>query len=419
MILTLSSTNPKLSWVINKHPEKVQLKTKDSGYFVSFFEGEQKFVTVFKDSSIFNSYKVHVDESNNYVNTSRFYDARIISDAMKNLFNEVIKKKSENDLPAFHSIEISALETQNKTIDIFSKYFKEDYEILYNEKKNYYSSVVIKTKKEKTLHDFLQLVNLFSITSTLNSKNYIYIDDSLVEKYVKMAVRLDVPYFVRYLMKIYFFTSEVKNQKFLGLLAESNNFKFNFQPGNTHNARIKFVLDKIKGQYPILDIGVGIDYQYLRRIAKIPKVLYYGIEKDEEALFKIKRYIKNEKLEERCFIFESIEEFLASDYTNKKFDIICTEVLEHNSLEEVSVILQQMKSLDFNKIVLTVPNGTFNQFYSMNSEFRHSDHKWEVSQIEFFEIVSKEFLEINLESFGVGDSVNDIFVSNGIVLSKN
>jgi hypothetical protein len=65
-------------------------------------------------------------------------------------------------------------------------------------------------------------------------------------------------------------------------------------------------------------------------------------------------------------------------------DVILSEVLEHIEKDEALKLLQALRQVEVNKLIITVPNKDFNEFYGMaETEFRHDDHKWEPTYDEW------------------------------------
>ena len=341
-IIKLKSDNPHLSWVINKNPEKnVILKKNNHGHFVGFFI-PNGYCVYFRDHIDKNSYKAHPnDVASNGI--SSYTNARIICVVIKDLFKSTIQKVEERDIPSLHTFEMNLLSTDERTMLIFQKYFP-DYNFVFEKKGNKLFNVIISNTQNKTMFEFLKFITLFGIIAAINSDDFIFIEEGLIDKYVKIAKEIDAPYFIRYIIKLKFLTSEKKFKNFVSALEESTTNDFKLVYGDTHDARISFIKEETNFDLTtVIDFGVGSDYRYLRFLKDRR---YIGIEKDLDALFKINRYIKDEGLE-NVTIFESFEEFLQQYKLdlivgvdkNTKFNIICTEVLEHNTLDEVDIIL--------------------------------------------------------------------------------
>jgi len=269
---------------------------------------------------------------------------------------------------------------------------------------------------------------LFAIFATLNSDDYTYVTDELVNKYVRISNILDVPYFVKYLLKVRMARSENRFNLIKPELDKSLKWKFEFNFGDTHEMRIAWVKTKVDLSLPIVDIGSGIDFKYIKAYAtKIGEAgkKYYAIERDLDARERIKAAVKSRGWVDFVEVFESLDEFF--DYykvtmPNERVNVICTEVLEHNEFNDARKIAASVvENINFDKFVITLPNAPFNVFYGI-AGFRHGDHKWEADarKIENLEAAMFNYMKtpVMILQEPVGDLVNDIPVTIGLVVVK-
>lgn len=440
--LKLSSENKNLSWVLEKNPATgVVIKSNRQGYLFGFFPLienkliENEYCIYFKDASDEVSYKKHRDESFEYLTSAKYTNARFINDAIEEMLRSARDGKhtyqergEEYDTEAMHSLSVNIVETQYKTIDIFQRYFT-DIKISSEEiGKNHYR-ITFQTVEPCTLSHFLNFISLFSIFAVLNSSDFIYVHEGMIEKYLKILNRIDVPYFIRYLFKVRLLREP---KKFAGMKEELQKTKhydvINLTYGDSHDARIDFIKEKVDLQFPIIDIGTGIDFKYLKIFG--PKlnekdIKYYAIEKDFDAQERIKAGIRNRQLD-NVELFDSFEDFLlvnADELIKITPTIICTEVLEHNEIDEVKSILNKMLLINFNQIIITVPNQSFNKHYGFAGiETRHDDHKWEYTKEQFHTLITEYLLENNhhvyCEYYDIGDKINEDSVSTGLIIKK-
>lgn len=89
---------------------------------------------------------------------------------------------------------------------------------------------------------------------------------------------------------------------------------------------------------------------------------------ERNARFLLKKGINNISLKEEFKVSEMI--------SNQDTDLLITEMLEHIPKEDAINILAEIKSYNFRKLIITLPNKDFNQFYKLGKEFRHDDHCW-------------------------------------------
>lgn len=428
-ILTVISSNKNLSFVIQKNPSTgMNVKTVKQGAMFSYYAkrngvvNEQEYVVYFKDASDQITYKVHPDEQFEYLNTSKYNDARFINDAIQEVLHAAREGKGDSakhDVPANQLVRVNLTNTDFKTIDIFRRYFK-DIEIRSEQVSKDNFQLTFISELPMTLQYMLRVVNLFGIFAQLNSNTYSYLTEDLVKKYTRIATEIDAPYFMRYLIKMRMCRSlnvfnNVKHE-----LEQTSRYKIEMTHGDTHTARIDWIKSNMDFDHAIVDIGAGIDYRYLKFFApklKEKGLMYYAIDTDFDARERIKAGLKNRDLEDTVEVYESFEEFLKyhDEYlTKERFNVICTEVLEHNEfVDAIALVKKVVNKIKFNQFIITVPNAEFNQFYGLEG-FRHDDHIFEPTWEEAEKMVS----EYNFEMFKVGDKVNSISVTTGIIIKK-
>jgi hypothetical protein len=89
-----------------------------------------------------------------------------------------------------------------------------------------------------------------------------------------------------------------------------------------------------------------------------------------------------------------------------------------------SLLLDALK-LNFDKMVITTPNVEFNKHYMLEGKFRHDDHKYEMSRIEFEEFMTTIMNEIDVDKvkftykyISIGDMVDDVSTTQGYLVEK-
>lgn len=426
---SIQSTNPNLSYILEKNPASgLQVKANKKGVFFYWFSKEGIFNVYFKDVSDEMSYPQNKFSQFEYLNASHYNDARCLLDLCQELLHSAREKDSEYDSTEFeYKFFINLIETQYKTLDIFEKYFSKkgfEFEHQLVAKDNYQVTI---TTTNKTLRETISLVNLFAMFATLNSPDFYYLHPGLTAKYLKLANFLDVPYFIKYLIKIRMIRSIEQFLPLKAALNQSNSFDFNFEYGDTHDMRIKFIKNRINADKPIIDIGAGDDFRYLKVLGtKLQDNghLYYAIDQDEEARFKISRGVKNKGFYNTS-VHSSIDEVieLLKTKSNQEVDILCTEVLEHNEIEEAKEIINKiLNSFNISQLIITVPNVDFNKHYAID-RLRHEDHKWEISFDEFKSLVLNCLTNYSdkykVEFAQIGDCVdNDQITSCAIITKK-
>lgn len=151
----------------------------------------------------------------------------------------------------------------------------------------------------------------------------------------------------------------------------------------------------------LFDLGAGSLYVCKKFIGKYEEIV--GI--DSHFSYKTKRTGEEMGIQ---LIESHIEEWEGS---YEKGDVIVSEVLEHNSKEVASEILNKVLDSNPNQLIITVPNREFNKNFNIDiseeeNTFRHEDHKWEPSKEELIEFLPKRE-KYSLEVRGIGDRVED------------
>lgn len=428
-ILTLKSGNKNLSYVLQKNPSSgLFVKTLKQGMLSAWFPhgSVQDYVIYFKDASDQITYKIHPDESFEYLNSSKYNDARFINDAIQEVLHAAREGKGNSstyDVPCNHCIFVNLVNTDFKTIDIFRRYFPEIEMLSEQVSKNNYR-LNFTTNRHMKLQYFLQVINLFGIFAQLNSPAYSYLTEDLVKKYVRIANEIDAPYFIRYLIKMRMCRSLNVFNSVKADLERSDKAVIEMLHGDSHQMRIDWMKTVLDDNLSIVDIGTGIDYRYLKSWA--PKLqekglMYYAIDIDLDARERIKAGLRNRNLEDCVMLFESLDEFMQynNEYLQKeKLNVICTEVLEHNEFSAAKKIMKTVcKNVNYKKFIVTVPNKNFNVFYGLEG-FRHDDHKWEATADDLTKLVAAAESPIDCELHNVGDKVNGIPVTYGMVITK-
>lgn len=420
-LLHLKSTNKNLTFVLTHNPENPMIvKGYKKGAMIGYYpnNNQQEYCIYFKDSIAGlekengklvrgNTFRPHVDSQYDYLCNNEFTDARFINAAFDSYLKSALKggeydtEKSDNELTVF------SIETNKRVISLFQRSFKGidiTYESLYDK---YFT---ITFKSNSTVQRLLKVVNVFGLFASLEgNENFIYVEEDLSEKYLKLLGDIYAPYFIRYVFKVNMLRSHKMFEK-LEYLLYINQIEMchKWSYGDTHISRIDYITNKLfkreknNEMIPlgescdIVDIGTGYDYRYLKQFQKTIETsghIYHAIERDYDAYEKIKAKIEINKWN-HVKIYNSLEEFLYL-YNRQKVNVICSEVLEHNEVSEAKEIIDTVLSkLDFDTAIFTVPNKDFNKYYfDDENKMRHDDHKWEFTKEEFKAMVSDIFEE--------------------------
>ena len=276
-----------------------------------------------------------------------------------------------------------------------------------------------------TAPTIFEAFNLFSLVSlfthiTNEYSVFTYIDDNLAQKYGRVLSNIkNVPYFVFYL----FIQRAVKAEsQFIELKPVFEKYLADYglnvdlQWQGTKQLRMQFVSNQLELDVPIIDIGCG-EFEFYKKMMKLGfKSQYYAVDKDEH-IETLCNSVSKRYEEKNLSFFSSIDEFTPEE----KVNVLLTEVIEHNSMEDAKTLIKKALSLNFKKLFITTPNIDFNQFYhNMEAPFRHPDHIFELNNEEFRTLINECVAgeTYRLEYFDLGDTINGIQPTQGCVISN-
>jgi len=429
-IIQIKSKNEDLSFIIKKNPNSglVAKDLKQGVVFGFFTKGDdQSFNIYFKDGSDEVSFPRYEGEQFEYLNTSRYNSATFVVNAIDEMLRSAFKS-NEYTIPDGElktdegghesTFFINMIYVKNvRYIEAFENYFpgfKVDAEVISGN--NYRINITT----EKSIFELLNFASLFAIFQAIVNDEPMFVNEENATKYIRSMNIIDAPYFVRYLFKIRFLENFKLFRNMQEGLSECKSHDVEMTLGNTWQARQMSIEDRLSFDNNILDVGCG-EGKYITRFNKKMKGLeYFAVDTDPVELDKAQRRAKNKRMENVHF-FESALQFWASDHPAKKekLDIICTEVIEHMPIEDAKVLMYDILSFNIGTLIVTTPDVRFNDNYFMEG-MRHDDHDWEPTKQEFedfmkdcFKAVKKEY---TIEWFGIGDIVNGVTPSQGIIV---
>jgi len=428
-LILLKSENPDLSYILQKNPETTPLVVKSLrfGNLFGFYSKSdpQTFVIYFRDGDDEVSYKSHPDEEYEYLNPTRYNSSMFIFNSIKELLGHLENnryKECSRDVAGYeHTVTVNMVHVGiPKYLEFFAKSIP-GIEMTYEQLVGHEYRLTIKTKR--TMHDMINYLSLLSVFLILiNDNEYLFIEEGLVDRFMKVMNNLDVEYYIRYLFKL-----RVINEKpslfkqYKTDLEMSSRQKIVFKPGDTHEQRIQFVNDNLKFMFNIVDVGCGEGRYTIPFSKKVAHV--HAIDIDPEVREGLAKTIKR-KCVENVTIYDSIDTFINSVDETHPFDVVCSEVIEHLEFDAVEEFMASLFKIgEAQRIVITTPNSDFNKFYALQG-FRHADHKFEFNEIDFknfvIDFVGKYGIakKYGFEFHGVGDSVNGIHVSQAVIFTK-
>ncbi|TWP22848.1 hypothetical protein ETU10_09635 [Apibacter muscae] len=433
MFIKFKSENEYLLDILYKNPQTdlgLYFKPLKKGIIVGNVVSSKEYEIIFQDSKY-----SYLPESSNQIDFQSYCSPLVILDISKELFSHLLKEKNEYKNKSIHWLNISQGEADVKectievpTFFIDSNWYKNDEFLL----SRYFTGVEISHKSgkifslkitAKSVFEALNLLNLIAlfVHITNNYGVFTYITDDFAEKYVRILTNIDeVPYFVFYL----FIKRAVKSEKqFLNFKPIFENYlnkyhiKANLTWYSTHADRINFITSQLDINTPIVDIGCGEFIYYKRIMNKNFTASYIAIDKDEKFSSMAGKMAERFKTGNLHF-YTSLDEVIIQE----KVNILLTEVIEHNTLNEAEKLIKQALTFNFNQIFITTPNPDFNPYYFENLKFRHDDHKFELNSKEFKSFIYKCLegsIGLEVEFFGIGDQLNGTQPTQAVIITKN
>lgn len=418
--LQIYSENPNFSYIISKNPETGMLLRKmQSGYATGWYsKNNSVFNVYFKDDNDYSSFSNNPEME--YVDSQRYCAPEFVQKSIKTFFNDLINKESEYDTinKYKHTMFVNMFEMKNKIhLEKLLKH-TDGFELkaLENVVGNSYRIEISTVNSFKSLINFMYVLSVFY--SIMNNKNSLF-DDSEITKLTKALSNIKAPYFIIYIIKSRLIRSPKvfkANKETLENAAKENVTLFH---GSTDIFRKEFITNEIKYRNNILDIGCGelrVYGKYVKRKALEKGLNYYGVETDE----KLFNWLKdNPDINKGFKIYYGLSRFIRK-YNNEKVDIILSEVIEHMDYSDACKLLEFIiKHINFEKIIITTPNKTFNKYYSFSDEDkRHDDHYYELTNNEFKNLISNVFINYKYRFNDIGDVVNDETSTSAAVIEN-
>jgi small RNA 2'-O-methyltransferase len=416
-ILEIQSKNKDISWIIFKNPETQNEKNEPfkkplrKGYVYGWYTCIDTFKMLFKDGEQSSFYK---NLDNKYLDQSAYNCPYVYCGIISEMLRTTIQSKHEKDIICEQTIKLNSIYlTQPRIAQNFIKYFSNKINITLNElcPKIY----EITFSGNESLFYLINLVQVFCMLQSIDDKNLLLdLSSSTLMKYAQNLININAPYFI-----VYIFISraikEFDSFKKIKTLFEQYEPSWHLTFGNTQKQRYDVIKNYLKNGTTLHDIGCGELFYSKNLSPKFEKIYAWDADdaiQQRNAKYLEKKNISNIELKHAF----SIENF--NNYGNN-VDILITEMLEHIDFEDAKKALQDLSMISFNKMLITVPNRDFNQFYKLEHQFRHDDHKWEPNFAEINELMHTIFSkEHTLSVIPIGDKVGEISVSTLIYIEK-
>ncbi len=427
-ILTLFSDNPDLSWVIQKNPETTQAsgepfardlrKGRVYGWFCDP-EVNQVFRLLFLDHPTESSFAYGSRENFEYLDKSRYGHPYCAVQMIQECLSSAAKPtntQADKDVPTLGTVVTYDVCTRASGIlELMAKVTEDKPEVFSYAQAG--PGVYELSCRAPTIIGALNLLLTICLVLTLKDKDfYLPLNQSGVTKILNVMSRANSPYFIRHI----FLAVAVNNRDMFKTLQNAGKISgpdMRLQFGNTQQQRHDFIKAAFKDdgqkERTLFDLGCGEMY-HTSRLAEY----YYdvvGVDKDPDLQGSNEKWLRKNDLTEKAkfTVAEVTAEWISGEMGDSfgETDVLITEVLEHIPKEDAAALVTALTSLGDlpHRVVLTVPNKNFNQYFPLrdDEEVRHHDHQWEPTPEEWAEFLACVGAGMNVQIGEGGDKVGD------------
>ncbi|HET8686511.1 MAG TPA: class I SAM-dependent methyltransferase [Methanosarcina sp.] len=380
-ILTISSTNPNLSFILQKNPNTIReggkpfsrdiRKGKVYGWYTN--KENTEFRLWFKDSDTESSFANGVQAEFEYLDITRYASPYLPLQIVQHALASAAKEQDPQDtaeftttvstmikIPSLHMAQqIAATAPEGSSIEIIE------------------DAVVSPIKiTAPTVFQALNLLQLLCVIMAIKDKDsYVQLDFASLQKFVRILNRSKASYYPRYLL-----SSRAINTRdvFAKLVSELQGENMTLKFGDTRIQRYDAIYPYLTRGTTLIDIGCGEMYYSFKKAPIYEQV--YSVDCDEDLAEINQAKIQKRNIENIKYLAEkATPEWVESVRPIfESADVLMTEVLEHMPIEDADKLLRSVLSTDARRVVVTVPNGLFNENYAMgDAAFRHDDHHFE------------------------------------------
>lgn len=422
-IMQVKSTNPNFSMMMLKHPQHpMHIEDYRKGKLFGWYtEDAQGFNVFFKDGDNDMSFIYDRDQKFEFINTTKYTSPSAVIGSIDAFFRDPMKKPKDLDTQGDHEhtfmIQLMYIRAF-AYIENFQKSFPE-IELRAEEVGPKVFRLEFKTKE--SFSHLLNCVQLFAMFAVVLNGEIVDFTPAIVKKYTERVTSIDSPYYIRYLFKKHFLRKRsMFSEEKKALESTSRYEELHMEFGGTLTNRIDQIRERLDFDRPILDVGCG-EGNYVREFAgKIPEMDYIAIDPNEIELRKALKKAERKGLT-NVKTLEDVDEFLAGEAFKDSYDVLLTEVIEHMEVPEAQeMVTKLLESPKVQKLIVTTPCREFNAFYAMSEgEFRHEDHHFEFDRDEWGSFLEEiKVPQVEKEEFQIGDIVNGIPTSFGVVFKK-
>ena len=402
MLLTLSSTNPRFSYIIGKNPATIAdsgepfFRSLRQGRLTGWFVNNQTFRLWFKDSDYNCSFS---DAEFEYLDTTRYLSPMAVLSVIQTALRSASRDAEGEDVPGFSASLEFVCSLRYRIIKGLVASLSDGFQVesIGDENGPWKINITAPTVQE--------VLSTAIIAATLGCMDddsiYLPLNREAVGSYLKILARAKVPYYVWHLFVQKAITNREMLEDHRELLAASG---FTFKFGNTQTQRADAIKKALRvksaadeeasgdtAEY-LVDIGCGELFHSSKLSNHYSGIL--AIDKDPDICEANQGRVKNRSLGDKVFpICADVTTASAETWGNwvtPNSDVLMSEFLEHVERDDALKVLAQVLAQSPHRVVVTCPNADFNVNYWMEKgEFRHRDHLWEPTTIQFYEFVQQ------------------------------
>lgn len=443
--IILTSDNKDFSYVIKKNPAtSPHIRKVRKGFCMGKFH-ENSYVMRFIDEIDEVSFPRHKSDTHDYLPYMQYCAPILMTCVCKEMMGTAMNQNNELDIATSNRIEQGIIKLSIRAVNLIKKLnnFVANYKIELidiDSQKGLYSISIQSNSTQ--ISELLQYC--YFIGYTLNCLTFGYgekPDEHGLDKIIRIMNNIKIPYYIRYLYKIYMIGKE-QFQRVKKELEGSDSISMMY--GNTQTQRYDCIALNVTDfcescrknaqDIHIVDIGCGEGY-YVRNLLKLLqrknyKVQYHAHDVDPDEMQKIKTLKNSDPVYDSLYHYDTLDSLVQRFVEKTKDDqiiIIFTEVIEHIPVDQVEqFMINLIQSIGFNKMIVTTPDHAFNQYYSKEpDEMRDEDHKQEFTRqgfCDFMDLVLTKtgFKEkFKTEYLMIGDCIDGISMSQGILITSN
>jgi hypothetical protein len=450
--IILETNNADLSYIIRKNPATApHTRSLRKGLCIGWFgESDTQYITRFIDMGEQVSFPKNHTDIYDYLPYMQYCSPLLLAYITKEIFGTAMNQSNEKDIPTKCSITQGIMKLNMRSVNFINKInaYINKFSIAID-KTNVKNCYKFKISSENcTILEILQYCYILGYTLTCLTFGYVEKPvNSSIDKILKIMNTINVPYYIKYLIKIFLLSKKEFHNMKKQLEGTSSTLIFY---GNTQQQRYEYISEKVlefslnekqKGKnIHIVDIGCGEGY-YIKKLLKFMKektidVKYYAHDIEQEEMKKIHSLINfdftNEtygNLKPYDTLNDMISDINKLCPNENSIIVIFSEVIEHIPLANVnSFMIDLLSQLNFNTMLITTPQKEFNKNYLISEgEFRHPDHKQEFTKQEFIqflldvieEVYKKQITsQLEMKYQQIGDCVDGISMSQGVIINK-